>query len=153
MYGGNVLDKIKRIHIPEDEHEVEYDSFEYIPTPLRPYLKKISARQKDDDYRSGYFVFKNVLGKVNKLKRQSIFYDVYLLTDSIPSREAYEFLKSYNNTVYDKREKHYFDKRNRYHLYGIHRIIEIITDPYLKRQKANQPEVILPPLNVTEIMA
>ena len=44
LYGGNVLDPIKRIHIPEDEHLLDYDSFEYIDNPLRPYLKKLSAR-------------------------------------------------------------------------------------------------------------
>ena len=59
LYGGSVLDPVRRLITPE-ETWMPYAKPLEIPNPLSGIIKKLSARQKDDDYRTGYFVFKNV---------------------------------------------------------------------------------------------
>ena len=83
-----VIRKIKAA----DNARYSDENVKKIPNILENYLGKLYRRQEENDYRSGYFIFHHIEGEVNTFTRQAIFYDIYLLTDQIPSQEAYDYL-------------------------------------------------------------
>jgi hypothetical protein len=62
---------------------------EEIPNNLRQSLINIYANQDENDHKSGYFILRNIQGPNKLPSGNAIFYDIYLLTDSIASEEEY----------------------------------------------------------------
>ena len=81
-------------------------------------MKKLYRTQDENDKKSGYFHLKNIQGPRNVLANNQIFYEIYLLTDSIPSEEDYDILIHLNSTGYQFLEPHYFDKDHEYRFIG-----------------------------------
>ena len=119
LYGGSVLDPIRRkVRISEIESDNEVIKIELIRNPLRNVLKLFN-HEYDDHVNTnmyfccGYFVFYNVLGRYDFKKNNAVFYDIYMLTSTIPHKDEYEFLLKYNNTNLKGKEKHYYSLKNK----------------------------------------
>lgn len=61
---------------------------------------------------------KHIEGPRRLSSGNQIFFDIWLLTDSIPSPEAYEILKKMNNSNYNYTETHYFDSKHKCRFIG-----------------------------------
>lgn len=70
----------------------------YLDNPIRDLLKRIYSNQNENDYRSGYFHLKHIQGPRRGAARNAIFYDIWLLSDSIKSQEDYDLLCRMNNS-------------------------------------------------------
>ena len=67
-------------------------------------------KNNNDDCSTGYFYLKNIQGPIYERDDRAIFYDIYLLTDSLPDCETKNYLTQINNTNFNYLEEHLFDE-------------------------------------------